>query len=143
MIVAICTVVFSTRAAASGATGRRYTYGHTSALGSSVPAALCNRTPSDRALFDRETPVSIGFMTPTSTPRWIKRVTSAEATSVFPTLVSVAVIKTPRELESVASCLARRIIDFWWKPEPCSPQDDPKTRQQGRSRRKHRRRTLW
>jgi hypothetical protein len=34
------------------------------------------------------------------------------------------------------------MIDIWWNPESHFPQDDPKGRQQGRSRRTGRRRTL-
>lgn len=52
--------------------------------------------------FPADTPVSIGFMTPTERPRFFTCSASAAATSVFPTPVSVPVIKTPYFMEKIS-----------------------------------------
>jgi hypothetical protein len=73
-----------------------------------LPAAVRSRAASDR-LFSDDTPVSMGFITPTSYPLVRKATASAAVTTVFPTPVSVPVIKTPCELEA-NDCRLVRVI---------------------------------
>jgi hypothetical protein len=57
-----------------------------------TPAIFFKKTASE----DRsENPVSIGFITPISIPEFLKEATNPAPTSVFPTPVSVPVMKRP------------------------------------------------
>jgi hypothetical protein len=59
-----------------------------------TPAIFFKKTASE----DRsKNPVSIGFITPISNPECLKEATRPAATMVFPTPVSVPVMKRPRE----------------------------------------------
>jgi hypothetical protein len=89
--------------------------------GSETPAGT--RRPADRArpaaVAQRDrvrgppgrTPVSIGFIAPTSIPRARRPRTSAHATTVLPTPVSVPVTKTPAQRDRHR--LARHLVRDW------------------------------
>src|SRR3990172_97233 len=87
----------SSSAATSGARGLRKRYGFTLESASCTFAAFIRLSASEGTNFPARMrqPVSAGFITPTSTPRELSADAMPVAIYVFPTPVSVPVIKTP------------------------------------------------